>query len=131
MNKFKTTLFILLLPFAAIAQETGGEQGLDFFVDILGRKGVLVAIGLLVFLYAYKNSIKLFDWIEDQTYGTRDYILQKCELLHVEIESRNVTYILLFLSFGVGVLVFGAYAFAGKFTTGLFMGAAFSIAGWK
>ncbi len=79
-------------------------------LTFLARKGLLIAVGLMFFFYSYKNSIKLFDWIEDQTFGTRDFILQKCELLHVEIEPRNVTYILLFLSFGLGVLVFGAFA---------------------
>lgn len=104
---------------------------MNFFSDILGRKGLLALVGVIFFIYSYKNSIKLFDWIEDQTFGTRDYILQKCELLHIEIESRNVTYILLFLSFGLGVIVFGVLALMGKFTAGLFLGGIVSIIGWK
>ena len=58
---------------------------MDFFIsNVLGKFGVIGIIGLLFFFYSYKNSIKLFAWIEDQTYGTRDYILKRCELIFVE-----------------------------------------------
>jgi tight adherence protein B len=50
---------------------------MDFFTVVLGKSGLLVAIGLMVFFMVYKNSIKLFQWIEDQTFGTREYVLQK------------------------------------------------------
>lgn len=129
MNKFLYLSF--LISNIAIAQESEGGDSFSFFADVLGRKGLLVAVGLMFFLYSYKNSIKLFDWIEDQTFGTRDFILQKCELLHVEIEPRNVTYILLFLSFGLGVLVFGGFALAGKIGTGAVMALIVSLIGWK
>lgn len=126
MNKLLFSIF--LFSFSAIAQDGGST---DFFADILGRKGLLLAIGLMFFIYSYKNSLKLFDWIEDQTYGTRDYILQKCELLHIEIAPVRVTYILLFLSFGLGVLVFGIFALMGKLSTGIFLAFIVSIIGWK
>lgn len=114
----------------AFAQEEKVKE-LNFMVDILGKKGVALAVGLIFFIYSYKNSIRFFEWIEDQTYGTRDYILQKCELLHVDIESRKVTYILLFLTFGLSSLVIGSFALMGKFGLGVFIGIVFSVIGWK
>lgn len=127
---FSLSLAAFVLAFPVYAQDAASGAA-NFFADILGRKGLLLAIGLMFFVYSYKNSIKLFDWIEDQTYGTRDYILQKCELLHVEVDPRHVTYGLLFLSFGVATLVFGFFALSGKFTMGAILAVIVSLVGWK
>lgn len=127
----KLIVFILLvIPLLSVAQD-GAAIDFDFFRDVLGRKGVMVAVGLIFFLFSYKNSIKFFDWIEDQTYGTRDYILQKLELIHVEIEPRYITYGLLFISFGLGILTFAVFAIAAKFTAGAVMALVITLIGWK
>lgn len=127
----KLIVFILLvIPLLSVAQD-GSAIDFDFFRDVLGRKGVMVAVGLIFFLFSYKNSIKFFDWIEDQTYGTRDYILQKLELIHVEIEPRYITYGLLFISFGLGILTFAVFAIAAKFTAGAVMALVITLIGWK
>lgn len=127
----KLIVFILLvIPLLSVAQD-GSAIDFDFFRDVLGRKGVMVAVGLIFFLFSYKNSIKFFDWIEDQTYGTRDYILQKLELIHVEIEPRYITYGLLFISFGLGILTFAVFAIAAKFTAGAVMAVVITLIGWK
>ena len=36
-------------------------------------------IGLMVFLFAFKYSHGIFSWVENQTFGTRSYILEKFE----------------------------------------------------
>jgi tight adherence protein B len=105
---------------------------LDFFlVNILGRYGVIGAIGLIFFVASFKNSEKLFEWIEDQTFGTRDYILQKCELLFIEIEPEHITYGLLFLAFGLPALGFAACALAGMVVLGIFVALLLGVVGWK
>jgi tight adherence protein B len=131
MNKaiVPLALFLLTIPLMAFAQEK--VQNIDFFVHILGKSGVSVIVGIIFFVYSYRNSIKLFDWIEDQTFGTRDYILQKCELLHIEIEPKKITIILLIMSFGFSIIVFGILAFFGKFMIGTILAAALSFIGWK
>lgn len=122
----------LLIPLLAIGQaDPASNIEFDFLRDVMGKKGVMIAVGLIFFIYSYKNSIKFFDWIEDQTYGTRDYILQKLELLHVEIEARYITYGLLFLSFGMGILTFSVFALMAKFTAGAIMALVISLIGWK
>ena len=131
----KKILFFSLLLFSyfAFSQEEAEvvQNNTDFFADILGKKGTILAIGVLLFAYAYKNSVKLFNWIEDQTFGTRDYILQKCELLHLQIEPQRITIGLLFFAFGFSIIVFGICAFFGKFFLGIVFALILSFVGWK
>ena len=44
---------------------------MEAFTQILGKSGLIIFIGIMVFIYTYVNSIKLFQWIEDQTLGTK------------------------------------------------------------
>lgn len=132
MKKMILSLSIFIMTFSLFAQdEVVKESDLNLFADILGKKGTLAAIGILFFAYAYKNSVKLFNWIEDQTFGTRDYILQKCELIHVEIEPQKVTIGLLFSAFGFSIFIFGVFAFLGKFLLGMILALIFCVIGWK
>ncbi len=107
------------------------ESSVDIWVNVLGVKGILIIIGLLVFFVSYKNSIKIFQWIDQQTHGTRDYILEKFEILFIEVEPQTVTYGLLFLSFGLGSLTFVILAIFGKLYLAIFMGVVMGIIGWK
>ncbi|MCT4642616.1 MAG: type II secretion system F family protein [Bacteriovoracaceae bacterium] len=125
----KSFLVLTLFPVLLFAQAK--ESNFNFLTDVFGKMGVAVAIGLIFFLYTYRNAVKLFDWIEDQTYGTRDYILTKLELLHIEIEPNRITYILLFMSVGLSILVIGIFALMGKIILGLFLGGVLSVIGWK
>ena len=54
---------------------------MDVFVSLLNIYSLMGLIGMGVFLYAYKYSVQIFDWIERQTLGTRTYILEKLEFL--------------------------------------------------
>lgn len=78
---------------------------MDIIVAILGQKGVVLAIGVAVFLFTYKYSTGIFDWFERQTIGSREFILEKCELLILEIEEDKITYGLLGLSIGSGLII--------------------------
>ena len=103
----------------------------DIWLDVLGVKGILVIIGLLIFFVSYKNSIKIFSWIDQQTHGTRDYILKKFEIMFIEVKPETVTYGLLFLSFGMGILTFSLLALLGKLYMAIFLGIVMGIVGWK
>lgn len=126
----KILIYFIFLLNSAFAQSNNGKE-FNFFVDILGKSGVALLIGTMVFIFSYRNSVRLFQWIEDQTFGTRDYILQKCELIHFEIDPKKVTFILLFLSFGISIIVFGIFSIFGKFLLGSIIAGIFSIIGWK
>lgn len=129
-----TTLFFWMMSTIAFAQSNDEEKvvsSFNFFTDVMGRRGILIAVGLVFFFYVYRNSVKLFAWIEDQTYGTRDYILQKFELMHIEVESSRVTYVLLGMSFGLGILFFSVCVLFGHVLPGAIFAPVITFIGWK
>ena len=128
----KLILVLIIVSTSVWAQSEKSNPGnISFFYDVLGHKGLLATIGILFFFITYKYSKNLFAWIEDQTYGTRDYILQKFELMHIEVEANKVTLGLLLMSFGFGFFVFGIFAIFGMFLLGAFVGSILAFIGWK
>lgn len=107
------------------------ESTVDIWTNVLGVKGILVIIGLLIFFVSYKNSIKIFNWIDQQTHGTRDYILTKFEIMFIEVKPEHVTYALLFLSFGLGSITFVILTLVGKLYLAIFLGIVMGVLGWK
>ena len=63
---------------------------MSFFLDMIGRNGLIFVVGMMVFFLSYKYSINIFDWIEQKTYGTRSYITEKLEFLFIEISVFNL-----------------------------------------
>lgn len=131
VKKNLISLLFLFFSLSSFAQAAKPEESINFFYDVLGYGPLLAAIGLLFFFFSYKNSIKLLNWFEDQTFGTRDYVLQKCELLHIEIEPIKVTYILIILIFGPSLLVMSLLLILGNIGLALVLGGALAIGGWK
>ncbi|MFA5583205.1 MAG: type II secretion system F family protein [Bacteriovoracaceae bacterium] len=129
--KYLTFLILSFSSFWAVAQDVKPKRDVDFFLDVLGRNGILATIGIVVFLYCYKNSIKIFNWIDEQTYGTRNYILKKFEIMFIEVEPEKVTWVLLLMSFGTGVVVFCVLAFMGNITLAILLGVVTLVLGWK
>lgn len=107
------------------------ESSVDIWTNVLGVKGILVIIGLLIFFLSYKNSIKVFQFIDQQTHGTRDYILRKFEIMFIEVEPEKVTYGLLFMSFGSGIITFTLLTLMGKLPLAIFLGLVMMYVGWK
>lgn len=122
---------ILFLPAMLLAQDVKPKRDVDLFLDVLGRNGILAVTGIVVFLYCYKNSIKIFHWIDEQTYGTRNYILKKFEIMFIEVEPDKVTWVLLGMSIGSGVLVFCALAIMGNLPLAILLGIVALVLGWK
>lgn len=131
--KERILYFFISLFFAlpALAQDPKAKRDVNFFLDVLGMKGVLLVIGGAVFFYTYINSVKLFSWIDDQTYGTRDYILKKFEIMFIEVEPNKITIALLFMSFGMGVITFCVIALLGKVALASVAGIFVFFVGWK
>ena len=82
---------------------------MEGLVGLLDQKSLIVIIGLAVFFYVYKYSQGIFDWIEQQTIGTRTFILEKCEILMIEVNPDKVTFGLLGLSLGGSALTFALF----------------------
>jgi tight adherence protein B len=104
---------------------------MDTFVKLMGENGIIGLTGLMVFLFSFKYSHGIFDWIERQTLGTRTYIMEKLDLMFIEVKPEHVTYLLLFISVGLGSLVFLAFGAAGMWLLGFILGLIVSFAGFK
>ena len=98
---------------------------------MLGRNGIMGVIGLMIFAFSYKYSISIFDWVERQTLGTRTYILEKFELLFIEVKPEHVTYFLLSISVGLGSITLGLFGLFGKWLLGAILGSLFMFLGFK
>jgi len=104
---------------------------MEIIVDIIGRKGLLFIIGIMFFSLSYKYNASIFSWVEDNTFGTRNYILEKLELLFIEVAPDHITYALLFLSVGSGVIILTIFGFLGLWGVGFVLALIFSFIGFK
>lgn len=104
---------------------------MEIFVKLLGQWGLIGLIGFILFIFSYKHSVAIFDWVERQTFGTRTYILEKLELLFIEVNPDHITYTLLMLSFGIGLLTMAFFGLISMWPLGIFLGIVLSIVGWK
>jgi tight adherence protein B len=125
------TFMLLILSSPVFAQDVKPKREVSFLLDVLGKNGVLIVIGLGFFAFCYVNSIKMFAWIDEQTSGTREYILKKFEILFIEVDPQRVTWALLFISFGMGIIVFCVLALIGKTSLGIVAGIIATVVGWK
>nr|BDT26728.1 type II secretion system F family protein [Bacteriovorax sp. HI3] len=104
---------------------------MSFFLDMVGRNGLIFVVGMMVFALSYKYSINIFDWIERQTYGTRTYITEKLEFLFIEIPQDRLTYLLLASSVGVGCFIFLFIGFFASWILGAILGGIMAFIGFK
>lgn len=104
---------------------------MSFFLDMVGRNGLIFVVGMMVFFLSYKYAINIFDWIEHQTYGTRLYITEKLEFLFIEIPQDRLTYILLASSIGSGFFFLLLIGFFGSWIVGAIIGFMMAFIGFK
>lgn len=134
MKKIITLIVFILFVMSAYAQDAAKEATAPSFYllnDVFGSKGLLAVIGIMFFFATYRYSPAIFSWIEDQTFGTRDYILQKFEIMHIEVAPNRVTIVLLAMSFGAGFLILGLFVLMGMIILGLFVASVITFVGWK
>jgi tight adherence protein B len=104
---------------------------MSFFLDMVGRNGLIFVVGMMVFFLSYKYSINIFDWVEHQTYGTRTYITEKLEFLFIEIPQHKLTYMLLASSVGLGFFFLIVVGFFGSWIVGAILGFIMAFIGFK
>ncbi len=104
---------------------------MSFFIALIGKSGLIGLIGLALFLLCYKYSQGIFDWIENQTFGTRSYIMEKLELLFIEIPEQKITYALLGCSVGLGCFMFLLLGLFSQWVLGFILGLIFGFIGFK
>lgn len=108
-------------------------MGFDSFIfNILGKTGVLGFIGLMTFAVSYKHSTPLFDWIEKQTLGNRDYLLKKFDLMFIKVDPNKLTYGLWLCSFGSAILAsILAIILTKNFYVAVILALLVGFVGWK
>ena len=104
---------------------------MNVFTSLIGDKGIVLVVGLMIFAFALRYGHQMFEWIENQTFGTRNYILEKLELLFIEIKPEHVTYILLGCSFGLGGLALLLLGFFGLWIPGIILGVIVTVIGFR
>ena len=88
--------------------------------SLFTKTNVIFGVGLLIFVYVFRNSNKIFTWIENQTLGTRNYIQEKFDLLFIEAEDDHITYVLLSLSIGLALVTLTLFGLMGNWGMGVF-----------
>ncbi len=101
------------------------------FTQLLGPTNIVILIGIAVFAYCFKYSQSIFDWIENQTFGTRNFILEEFQRLFIEVKPQHVTYALLSLSFGSAFLVLMLFGFYSQWILGAVFAIIFAVIGWR
>lgn len=104
---------------------------MSFFLDMVGRNGLIFVVGMMVFFLSYKYSVNIFEWVEHQTYGTRTYITEKLEFLFIEIPQDRLTYMLLGSSVGLGFFFLLVIGFFGSWIVGAILGFIMAFIGFK
>ena len=100
-------------------------------IGLFTKSNVIIGVGILVFVYVFRNANKIFTWIENQTFGTRNYIQEKFDLIFFEAKDEHVTYVLLVLSIGLGLFTLAIFGFLGKWGMGVFFACILSFIGFK
>lgn len=100
------------------------------FVNALFSSSFFVypAITGIAFLLTYFWSEKLFHWLYERSIGQKDEIAKYLELMFVTVDDKKLTWSLLSISLGLGVLFF--ILLWPNILLGLFVGAIFTLLGW-
>ena len=104
---------------------------MSVFLELIGMKGLIFVVGILIFALSYKYSVNIFEWVEQQTYGTRSYIMEKLEFLFIESPQDRLTYILLGSSVGLGAFIFLLCGILGSWIIGTILGSILAFVGFK
>lgn len=106
-------------------------QGIVLVIQLIGVEFLVGGIGFIVFLFCYRYSQVIFDFIEKQTFGTQVFVQDKLKLLFIDIEPKKITYTLLLCSVGIGLFTFFAIAIVGSWFLAIIFGLIVTFIGFK
>jgi tight adherence protein B len=67
---------------------------------------MIPAIGILVFIFSYMWADRIVEWLQHRSLGQREEVLRLLELMFVQTDRKRVTQMMMWGSFGLGVVVF-------------------------
>ncbi len=89
----------------------------------------LLILGIAVFGISYSYSKRFLDWLRFQSLGTRDYIVDRLQMMFIEIPAHKILIGLFAMSFGFGSIVF--LSFLPNLLPGFVFGGVATLIGWK
>lgn len=89
----------------------------------------VVGIGVAIFIVSYYYSNRFLDWLRFQSLGTRDYIVERLNMMFIEIPPQKILLWLFCISFGLGSIVF--LSFLPKLFPGIPFAIITTMIGWK
>lgn len=89
----------------------------------------LIGLGVAVFIFSYSYSRRFLDWLRFQSLGTRDYIVDRLNIMFIEVDPNQVLLALFGLSFGLGTIVF--LLFLPHLFPGIPFAILMTVVGWK
>jgi tight adherence protein B len=76
-------------------------------VSFLANEAIFIPLfGITIFTLSFLMSERILEFLHRRSLGNRDYVLQKLDVMFVEIDQRRVTFAMLLMSFGTGTLFF-------------------------
>ncbi len=98
-------------------------------MSLLSSDWLLIpALGLAIFIVSYNWSDFLISWLHKKSLGQRDYVIQKLDMMFIEIDRKRITIAMLLLSFGSGTVFF--LLLWPSFFSGAFMFCIVTAVGW-
>lgn len=90
---------------------------------------IIIAVGLCVIFICYLWIDKIINFVYTKSIGTRKEMVQLLRTMYVDVNEKRLSYLLLLLSFGLGILVF--LLCWPNIVLGLFFGTAVGLLGWN
>lgn len=100
------------------------------FIEALFSSSFFVypSVAAIVFVLTYLWSDKIFQWLYVRSIGQKDEIAKYMELMFVEVNDKKLTWSLLSISLGLGLLFL--ILFWPNVILGLLVGGLFTMLGW-
>jgi len=99
-------------------------------VRLFGFDFVFITLmGITIFVLSYVYADRVLAFLYEKSLGSRQYVLDKFELMFVETSPRQVTITMLLMSFGIGFLFF--ILLFPNIIAGTLVGTLLTVVGWQ
>lgn len=99
-------------------------------MNILANEWIVVPVfGICVFVLVILWADKVINWLREKSLGKRDEVIKTMRLMGMEVDEKQITIIMLLMSFGLGILFF--LLLWPNIVFGILMGSSVTVAGWQ
>jgi len=79
---------------------------MNFEIEFLYKIGGYILLSASVASITYHYNNRFLDWLRFQSIGTRDYVLERLNLMFIDVQPNRVLFGMFGLSLGLGLLLF-------------------------